>query len=932
MSSLPQPVTLDTPITVKVIIDNTNRRFKLPLRACSATAFDEKLRFLLAIPPNETITIDRYSDSAASYITLDRNLPSVYKQLFRAAKAKLKLRIRVTRQINSSPDVSTTNSLPTLPQPLLHPEPLVPVPALEPLIKDVPVEEEHKDEAPVPSPFAASTDTFVDPSYYPKTLAHDLIFPTDRSISSMASFRIDCNHCNKPVSNKHFHCSICDNGDFDLCPACVDAGVSCGGEGHWLIKRSFENGHVITSTTERLPPSKKADETPAPTPEKLTEKSVEHIEPAKVVEEVQEKIPEIPCLTRICNSCIEVRPESEMVTCKDCEDYDLCLGCHLDNKHGHNPRHTFTGIGAHILDDASIALASPGRNTRHPAICDGCDKTIFGLRHKCLECPDYDLCANCKLSAPEIHPRHRFVCVTEVQNLETSHGPMPIHFGITCDGVLCKTKTLKRYIYGVRYKCAVCHDTDFCANCEASPLNRHNRTHPLIKFKTPVRNVSVTTLGDKVNGDETLVMGDQMPKTKSKSTETVPAAPSANAATQVQTVAEVKPTENDPEQYRKSVADLREKIAILSQRLRNRLDEERAKEASSAETRPTSSSKLKSKACSHWLQTGQCEFGQDCIYRHESQDLVKIKVPEDLEITKEEFVIKGDIIAPAPSQDLQAHFIKDIVPDSTKVEPNQRFSQVWTLRNPGPRAWPANCSVRFVGGDNMLDVDRDHPSNSDMLNEATESNVIRHVVQVGETVNFEVCMKAPEREGKAISYWRLKTFAGVPFGHKLWCEVDVCKVPEATVAETEHVEYAPETSEEPAVEEESVPKEPADEPIKESVDEPVTEKVEEVEEKFEESQETATAEKEQSESQMIFPTLEKESPVSSTHELASAHEAHEDHISAVEIDHAVAELSEYDGDDWEEGVTDDGFVTDEEYDILDASDEEYLDAQQAPRK
>jgi next-to-BRCA1 protein 1 len=39
---------------------------------------------------------ERYSDSSASYVTLDSDKPQVYKTLFRAAKAKLKLRLRAT--------------------------------------------------------------------------------------------------------------------------------------------------------------------------------------------------------------------------------------------------------------------------------------------------------------------------------------------------------------------------------------------------------------------------------------------------------------------------------------------------------------------------------------------------------------------------------------------------------------------------------------------------------------------------------------------------------------------------------------------------------------------------------------------------------------------------------------------------------------------
>ena len=59
-------------------------------------ADSSQLRELLALPPTQNVKFERYSDSAASYVTLDPENTGVYKQLFRAAKAKLKLRIKVT--------------------------------------------------------------------------------------------------------------------------------------------------------------------------------------------------------------------------------------------------------------------------------------------------------------------------------------------------------------------------------------------------------------------------------------------------------------------------------------------------------------------------------------------------------------------------------------------------------------------------------------------------------------------------------------------------------------------------------------------------------------------------------------------------------------------------------------------------------------------
>lgn len=342
---------------------------------------------------------------------------------------------------------------------------------------------------------------------------------------------------------------------------------------------------------------------------------------------------------------------------------------------------------------------------------------------------------------------------------------------------------------GDRYKCAVCHDTDFCANCEALPTHRHNRTHPLIKFKSPVRNVSVTTLSERGNGEQIYALGDQIPQTVSKSTETKPTAKSTNAATQVQTIAEVKPTEP-------------------------------VKEESKAEATK------------------------------------KPSAPE-----------------------LQAHFVRDVITDGSVLAPSVQFKQAWTLRNPGPQSWPAGCCVRFVGGDAMFNVDPKHPSSVSDIDKATESNVIDRVVDAGEEVDFAVVMRSPENNGRAISYWRLKTAEGLPFGHKLWCDIKI-RVPEPVLffeAKTEHIE-----------------------------DIAKHDKVEEV--KAEEAQ-----------SQMIFPKLDKESPASSAHEAEAVPT-----VSAADEKELLEDVESFGLED--EDDTDDAFLTDEEYELLDTSDTEFFEA------
>lgn len=115
------------------------------------------------------------------------------------------------------------------------------------------------------------------------------------------SWSVFCNACDKPMANEHYHCNICDDGDYDLCAKCVKDGSHCPGEGHSLIKRFVSNGQVINSTTEKLTAKSPVvqestsvhPEIPGAFTESIVEPSVEeHIE-----EDEYEPL-------RTCNSCV----------------------------------------------------------------------------------------------------------------------------------------------------------------------------------------------------------------------------------------------------------------------------------------------------------------------------------------------------------------------------------------------------------------------------------------------------------------------------------------------------------------------------------------------------------------------------------------------------------------------------------------------------
>lgn len=60
---------------------------------------------------------------------------------------------------------------------------------------------------------------------------------------------------------------------------------------------------------------------------------------------------------------------------------------------------------------APIASTSAPNLPRHARIrCDDCDKGIYGIRYKCLECHDFDLCMECE---PNAHKHHVMVRIAD---------------------------------------------------------------------------------------------------------------------------------------------------------------------------------------------------------------------------------------------------------------------------------------------------------------------------------------------------------------------------------------------------------------------------------------------------------------------------------------------------------------------------------------
>jgi next to BRCA1 gene 1 protein len=343
-------------------------------------------------------------------VALDSDNPAIYKQLYRAAKAKLKLRIK-----------ATVAQRPTLPEaipnimddeqprtePLRLPTPPKTSPAsrhsyLETVLSSPREPEEpasRADSSTIPAGSAivrdqpatimslgsATNDRF-------STSANDELAQSAKKDADPkaklvrnggfrrgpdllgGAFCIDCNNCGTSIPDEHYHCGICDDGDFDLCSYCIAADVTCDGEGHWLIKRRIHNGLLVSSVTETI------------APKKWQEKPLGN-------EKANPNTNIIQHASRTCNSCINGKGQhrnpggpftdsiteisvEELVSCIDCADYDLCMICFSQGEHGHHPAHRFQPVSEDSPNISSriLSLCEAGRGVAHAAICDGCDK------------------------------------------------------------------------------------------------------------------------------------------------------------------------------------------------------------------------------------------------------------------------------------------------------------------------------------------------------------------------------------------------------------------------------------------------------------------------------------------------------------------------------------------------------------------------------
>ena len=192
----------------------------------------------------------------------------------------------------------------------------------------------------------------------------------------------------------------------------------------------------------------------------------------------------------ICDGC-EISPiKGVRYHCEQCPDYDLCEKCYSSEKKT-NHGHSFKAIKEVKIPLKKFIIPKTFdknlKNIHFGVSCDGCGTfPILGNRYKCGVCPNFDFCENCekKEALKHGHPLVRLPCNNMIRfikcNMKDSNkknlekNEKVIFEKINCNG--CGIKSIE----GIRYKCAICKNFDYCEKCFQENCEKHN--HPFIKF------------------------------------------------------------------------------------------------------------------------------------------------------------------------------------------------------------------------------------------------------------------------------------------------------------------------------------------------------------------------------------------------------------------------------------------------------------------
>ncbi|KAK9477742.1 hypothetical protein V1514DRAFT_363619 [Lipomyces japonicus] len=457
----------DPAYLVKVSYQDSVRRFKIVKSAFTPTTFPTYIKSLLEIDADKDIVIERFSITNKGFVQVDDKSSYALLRSAMGVKGKAKLNI-------ADAPISQTNS---------------------------DKKSEQKDKAVKPVSSVSATLESNETLELIKKMIHDEVTILGDELKSsltlnatpevaknsvseeespaQCGFVVACDACDKNItSGTYYHCNQCNDGDYDVCTDCVNSGKHCLNGSHYLRAFTSEfKPHGPHALQHGFGSSRSGGRNHGHGPGRGHGHGHGH-DHDHGYHHGHARGHSDGSFHHRKHGRHDLEAESDGNRKKG----------FFHHHHGRHGRH-----GRHERGDEAT-----NEDVTHCAWCDGCNKTIRGTRHKCVHCPDFDYCSDCFANVATTHPGHNFVEINvpvkyyRATTVQSSIENVTRHFGVLCDGPVCVNQ--KNCIIGVRYKCAVCPDYDLCENCEALPLLNHDRSHPLIKLRMPLRHLTVDAI------------------------------------------------------------------------------------------------------------------------------------------------------------------------------------------------------------------------------------------------------------------------------------------------------------------------------------------------------------------------------------------------------------------------------------------------------
>eukprot|EP01137_Pigoraptor_chileana_P026329 Opistho-2@97145 len=121
-----------------------------------------------------------------------------------------------------------------------------------------------------------------------------------------------------------------------------------------------------------------------------------------------------------------------------------------------------------------------------------------------------------------------------------------------------------------------------------------------------------------------------------------------------------------------------------------------------------------------------------------------------------------------PRLSLHSKFVRDVnFPDGSELPVGSEFVKTWTMTNVGSVAWPADVALEYVSG---------------TLVPCMKAFPIGAVVEPGESYDISATLSTPRVEGRHLGIFQL-SLNSRPFGHRVWCDICVVAKPPNAVSE-----------------------------------------------------------------------------------------------------------------------------------------------------